>query len=389
MASRARRRGRPGGYRTFAMRVLVVNAGSTSLKLRVVEPDDTVGRRVDMEAPGPTTAAALARFVAGAGPLDAVGHRVVHGGGTFTSAVRIDGRVRRALAATAALAPLHNPPALEALDRVGEVLTGVPAVACFDTSFHHDMPDEAAAYALPAEWVTRWGIRRFGFHGLNCEWVLSRAEVLLGRPAADLRLVVCHLGGGASVTAVAGGRSVDTTMGFTPTEGLVMASRSGDVDPGALTWLLAQGVTVDELSDGLERRSGITGLTGGRTGDMRRVLELRSAGDAEARQAVAVYLHRLRAKVAGAVASMGGVDAVAFTGGVGERSAVIRAEACSSLAWMGVALDPDLNESGGDADADLSAAAASVRVLRVAAREELVVAAHCRRVLAQSAEPRP
>lgn len=363
------------------MRVLVVNAGSTSLKLRVVEPDDSVVHRSDLGAPGPETHRQLADFLASVGRVEAVGHRVVHGGPDFTEPVVVDDSVRRELGTTAELAPLHNPPALDALDQLRRVLPGPPVVACFDTAFHRDLPAEARQYALPGDWISRWGIRRYGFHGLSCEWALGRSAGLLGRSPAQLRMVVCHLGGGASVTAIAGGRSVDTTMGFTPTEGLVMASRSGDVDPGALAWMMAQGMSTDELSEGLERRSGLLGLSDGRTGDMKALLDQRRAGDAVADAAIAVYLHRLRAKIAGAAAAADGIDALVFTGGVGEHAPEIRAEACNRLDWMGLAVDRSANQAAGPVDTDISAADAKVRTLVIPAREELVVAYQCRRLL--------
>lgn len=364
------------------MRVLVVNAGSTSVKLRLVEPDDGIGGRENLGPPGAGLEDELDRFLSEAGPVEAVGHRIVHGGPRFQHPVLVDDATREELDALGDLAPLHNPPALQAMDALRKAAPGVPTVACFDTSFHARMPEESRRYALPAEWVERWGIRRYGFHGLSCEWSLRRAASMLGRDPGSLRLAVCHLGGGASVTAVAAGRSVDTTMGFTPTEGLVMATRSGDVDPGAVAWVAERGLSGSEIMDGLEHRSGLLGLTGGRTGDMKDLLDARAAGDPVAAGALAVYLHRLRAEIAAMAASAGGLDALVFTGGVGERGTAIRAETCDALAWMGVAVDPEANRAdGGDADADISAGSAAVRTLVIQAREEVVVADHCRRLL--------
>ena len=361
------------------MRVLVVNAGSTSLKLRVVEPDDAVS---EAETLHPADQEGLDRFVRRVGPLDVVGHRVVHGGDRFTSPVVVDRQVRHSLEGLNDLAPLHNPPALEAIDDLLSRLPGTPMVACFDTAFHASLPEEARRYALPAAWVQRWGIRRFGFHGLSCEWALARSAAMLGAAPRDLRLAVCHLGGGASVTAVAGGSSVDTTMGFTPTEGLVMATRSGDVDPGAVAWLAGRGLGGAELSSALEHDSGLLALSGGATGDMRELLERRRAGDGAAAGAVAVFVHRLAAKIASMAAAAGGLDAVVFTGGIGEHSPEVRAETAGRLAWMGVAVDPRANRAVGDDDADLTAAGVAVRSLVVHAREELVVARSCRGLLA-------
>ena len=364
------------------MRVLVVNAGSTSVKLRLVEADDTVSRRENLGPPDGTLEAEVDRFLTEAGSIDAIGHRVVHGGPHHHEPVLVDDATREELESLCALAPLHNPPALQAVDALRRAAPAIPSVACFDSAFHAGMPEESRRYALPADWVQRWQLRRYGFHGLSCEWSLRRASAMLGSEPGRLRLVVCHLGGGASVTAIAGGRSVDTTMGFTPTEGLVMATRSGDVDPGLIAWLAEKGLSGEELMDGLEHRSGLLGLTGGRTGDMKEILDARAGGDAVAAGAVAVYIHRLRAEISAMATSAGGLDALVFTGGVGEKGTPVREETCRGLEWLGVAIDPSLNAGVTGDDADISAAGAAVRTLVVQAREEVVVADHCREVLA-------
>jgi acetate kinase len=356
------------------VRVLVVNAGSQSVKLRVIGDGDEELAATDLGPPDEKLASQLARFLDDAGEVDVAGHRVVHGGELFTEAVIVDDRVRVALEHVSELAPLHDPPAIAALDVVRRTRPAVPSVACFDTAFHAGLPAEARVYAVPEG----WGIRRFGFHGLSCAWATPRAAALLGRPTEQLRLVVCHLGGGASVTAIAGGRSVDTTMGFTPLEGLVMATRSGDVDPGALLWLIEHGHRAESVLDDLEHRSGLWALSGGATSDMRELLERRHAGDEPSRLAVAVYVHRLRAKIAAMAAATGGTDAVVFTGGVGEGSAAIRAETVDGLGWMGVAVD---ERADGEGDRDVSVSDAAVRTLVIHAREDLQIAAECRRLL--------
>jgi len=368
------------------MRVFVVNAGSTSVKLRMIEDDDRVSAAVDLDATGTALPDELDRFLTEFGPADATGHRVVHGG-PLTRPTVVDDGVRRVLDEVANLAPLHDPPALAAIDALRSLRPGVPAVACFDTAFHTTIGPEAATYALPVAWTERWGLRRYGFHGLSCEWATGRASALLGRAVDELRLVICHLGGGASVTAVAGGRSVDTTMGFTPTEGLVMATRPGDVDPGAIAWIVGHGVSPEELADALERRSGLLALSGGRTGDMRSLLEGRSAGDPQASLAVAVYVHRLKAKIASMFAATDGADALVFTAGVGERATELRAEVCRRLDWLGVAIDEQVNSSVDTDDVDVSRRQSSVRTLVVHAREELVVAAACRALLGDDHRP--
>ncbi len=364
-----------------AVRVLVVNAGSSSLKLTLLDGEDrTLGAR-EIEALRGTPEAAELRDAlhGGLADADAVGHRIVHGGERFHGPVRVDAEVEAALRSLTDLAPLHQPKSLAALDAVTAELPGRPAVACFDTAFHAGLPASASTYALPREWRERWSIRRYGFHGLSHAWIARRAPELLGRPAAGLRLVSCHLGAGASLCAIDGGRSIDTTMGFTPLEGLVMATRSGTVDPGLLLWLLEPGrLALDELADALEHGSGLKGLAG--TADMREVLERAGAGDAAGVLALDVYVHRLRAGIAAMAAALGGLDALVFTGGVGERSPSVRARAVEGLGFLGVAVDEGRNaEVVGDGD--VTGGAAEARVLVVGAREDLEIARQVREVL--------
>jgi acetate kinase len=363
------------------MRVLVVNAGSQSVKLRVIEADDTVAASRNLGPPDRGLEDDLADFLDTTGAVDAVGHRVVHGGERLTSTTMIDTQVREILDSVCELAPLHNGPALAGIDAVFRHLPAVPAFACFDTAFHAGLPGEAIAYAVPSEWVTRWGIRRYGFHGLSCAWATRRAAQVLDRPIADLRLVVCHLGGGASVTAVAAGKSVDTTMGFTPLEGLVMATRSGDLDPGALLWVLKHGLSISQAENALEYQSGLLGLSGDRSSDMRALVALRAEGDASAVLAISVYTHRLRAKVAAMMAASRGADAIVFTGGIGENSAAIRLETCAGLRWLGSGINESANAAVAGLDCDVSAPGAPIRTLVVHAREDLQIAAECRRAL--------
>jgi acetate kinase len=309
-----------------------------------------------------------------------VGHRLVHGGERFREAVRIDAGVEAELRALVDLAPLHQPKSIAALDAVLAVRPDLPAVACFDTAFHATLPDAAATYALPEDLRRRWRLRRYGFHGLSHAWIARRVPELLGRSPAGLRIVSCHLGAGASLCAIADGLSVDTTMGFTPLEGLVMATRSGSVDPGLLMWLLErEALTEVELGRALEHDSGLLGLSG--TADMREVLARVRAGDGSAELALGVYLHRLRAGIAAMVAALGGLDALAFTGGVGERSAEIRAFAAQGLAFLGVEVGRRANEQV-VGDAEIGAPGSPVRVLAVSAREDLEMARQGRAVLA-------
>jgi len=357
-------------------RVLVVNAGSSSLKLSLLGPDDDVVADREVERwDGDPAHADIADFIRALDGVDAVGHRVVHGGARFSAATRIDDDVVAAIEGLTPLAPLHQPRAVAGIKATAALLPDVPAVACFDTAFHATMPPAASTYALPAEWNERFGLRRFGFHGLSHAWASRRAAELLGRPAERLRLVSAHLGAGASLCAVDGGRSVATTMGFTPLEGLVMATRSGDVDPGLLLWLQQNGdVGVAELNDTLERRSGLAGLTG-TSGDMRDVLARADAGDDAARLAYDVWLHRLRAAVAAMAAAMDGVDALAFTAGIGEHAARALADACAGLAFLGLSVDDEPNDrTTGDG-------VIGEAVVVVTAREDRQIAAEVRALL--------
>jgi acetate kinase len=274
------------------------------------------------------------------------------------------------------LAPLHNHRGLATLELLRSLRPDVTHFACFDTAFHHTLPDSASLYAVPAQWTERLGVRRFGFHGLSHAYASRRAGELLGRDAS--RMVTCHLGAGASLAAVRDGRSVDTTMGFTALEGLVMATRSGSVDPGAILWLVRHaGLSADEVEHGLQHDSGLQGLAG--SADMREVIARADGGDPRARTALEVYLHRLRGQIGAMAAALGGVDALVFTGGVGERSARIRAEACLGLGFLGVAIDGDANVAA-DGDAVLTGREATADVLSVATREDLEIAAEVRRL---------
>ena len=361
--------------------ILIVNAGSSSLKLRVLDSSDAIVATADLDAPGgDADEGAIAAAVGGLGRIAAVGHRIVHGGTLYRGPVRLDEAVVARIASLTDLAPIHQPNSLAALAAVNAVLPDVPAVACFDTAFHATMPPAATTYAIPLEWRTRWAIRKYGFHGLSHAYASRRAAALVGRPVEDLRIVTCHLGAGASLAATAGGRSVDTTMGFTPLDGLVMATRSGSLDPGLVLWLEQHaGVPATELGAALEHRSGLLGLAG--TADMRTILEAEAAGDDRAALAIAVYLHRLRAGIAAMTASLGGLDVLVFTGGVGERAPTIRERVGRDLAFLGVGVDAARNV-GGDADREIGNPEVPVRTLVIAAREDLEMAREVRSVLA-------
>jgi len=360
--------------------VLVVNAGSSSLKLSLLDGDDDVVEARELAAPGARADAdeLRAALASPLGAADAVAHRIVHGGERHTCAVRVDARVRAELEELTALAPLHQPKSLAALDAVSGALPNLPAVACFDTAFHSTLPEAARTYALPDDWRRRWGLRRYGFHGLSHAWVARRAPELLGcDPRA--RIVSCHLGAGASLCAIGDGVSVDTTMGFTPLEGLVMATRSGSVDPGLLLWLLEhERLSPGELAGALEHRSGLLGLAG--SADMREVTAAAESGDDRAALALAVYAHRLQGSIAAMAAALGGIDVLVFTGGVAERSASVRTGACEGLGFLGVELDAALNAEA-DGDREIGSRSAGVRTLVLAAREDLEMASQTRSLL--------
>jgi acetate kinase len=347
--------------------VLVVNAGSTSLKLHVVDE----GERVEPKATIDEVDADL---------VVAVGHRVVHGGPRFREPVVIDSEVRRAILDLERLAPLHNSPAVSGIEAASLALPRVPHFAVFDTAFHATIPQQAAIYALPRRWREDWGIRRYGFHGLSIAWSTERAPVMVNRPTDSLRLVICHLGGGSSVTAIRGGQSVDTTMGFSPLEGVPMTTRSGSIDPGALIHLMRErGLDLRTLDHDLNLESGLKGLAGD-SGSMLDLEQASQAGDTNATLAIEVFVYR----VAGAAASMavaaGGIDALIFTAGIGEGSALVRENVCSRLRFLGVEVDRERNAFA-EPDCDIAVDRSAVRVLVVRAREELVVARAVRNLI--------
>ena len=361
------------------MDVLVVNAGSSSLKLSLLNPADKVLAATEVDHwDTDRPPVALTSFLDGLPGVDAVGHRIVHGGPELEAPAVIDPAVRQAIEAATDLAPLHQPRALGGIDTVSGLLPGVPAVACFDTAFHASLPPAARTYALPAAWRERFGLRRYGFHGLSHGYAARRAAGLLGTVPERLRIVSCHLGAGASLAAIAQGRSVDTTMGFTPLEGLVMATRAGNTDPGLLLWLLRDGgVSLDDLAEGLEHGSGLAGLAG--VADMRDVTRGADAGDPAAILALGVYLHRLRQLIAGMAAAMDGLDVLVFTGGIGEHQPRIRSR--GAPAFLGAVLDEPRNQAA-TGDADISAPGAPVATLVVTSREDIEIARQVRAVLA-------
>jgi acetate kinase len=355
------------------MRVLAVNLGSSSLRLSVVDDGDRVSAEAHVDGHADPVAT-FRDFAARTGAFDAVAHRLVHGGPSVRSATVVDDAVRGQLDEAAAMAPLHVPPALRLLDAAREAIDR-PQVVCVDTAFHAEMPDYATTYAIPSEW-RRWGVRRYGFHGLSYAWSSRRGAELLERPPDELQMVIAHIGAGVSACAVRDGRSVDTSMGFTPLEGAVMAMRSGSVDPGALLWLQqVHRVTSGEMNTALEHGSGLVALTG--RADLREIERAAAAGDDACTTALDVYVHSLSRVIGGLATSLDRLDALVFTGGVGEHSSLIRTRVCRRLSLLGA--------SGAIADADgdaiIAARGDGPAVVVVTAREDAQMARETRHAL--------
>jgi acetate kinase len=384
------------------MRILAINCGSSSIKCAVIA-GERPARSFELQienigGPGiPDMVAALdslfgqlrARW-AELGELDAVAHRIVHGGADFTGPTIIDDTTLAALGKLERLAPLHNPPAIQAVRRARELFARVPHVAVFDTAFHATLPARAREYALPEELRSRLGIRRYGFHGISHSHVATQVASAMGRKPQDLRIISCHLGNGASVTAIEYGRSVETSMGMTPLEGLVMGTRAGDLDPGVLLELMRE-MPPPALEKLLNERAGLAGLTG--TADMREIERRAAAGDESARLAIGLYTHRIRKYIGAYAAIMGGVDALAFTGGVGEHSALVRHRCLQRLEFLGATLDEERNREvrvrGEHPLVDLATATSRARIFVVRADEELTMAREVARLLATHPMPLP
>jgi acetate kinase len=392
-------------------KILVCNAGSSSLKFSLFDAEDEVlladggvdwltkparlvfrganqpeiREELKLEKHADAVARILDNLQAGAsaalqGPEDlrAVGHRVVHGGDRYTSAVRISPEVKRTIKELTELAPLHNPPSLDGINAIEQILPKVPQIAAFDTAFHATLSEAARTYPLPRKWTREWGIRRYGFHGLSHSYCSTEASKIIGR--RDLRLVIAHLGNGASVSAVRDGVCVDTSMGFTPLEGLMMATRSGTVDPGLLIYLLRhKGLDAEELDSVLNSESGLLGVSG-ISSDLRQILS-ELPHNSDARLAVDVYIHRVVKTIGAMAATLGGIDALVFTAGVGEGSPEIRKRVCEKLKYLGLELDPATNETC-KPDADIATPASKARILVIATREDLTIMRETRRLVA-------
>ena len=397
--------------------VLVFNAGSSSLKFALMRPGSGerlmggIGERLgtpeaslrvqwfpaaatEERVPAGTHRAVTTRVLdhmAEAGHADVellgAGHRVVHGGERFTSSIRVDDAVIAALRSFDHLAPLHNPANLAGIEAVRAALPGLPQVAVFDTAFHQTMPAHAFRYAVPEEWYVRHGVRRYGFHGTSHRFVSEQAASMLGRPLGELRLVTAHLGNGCSATAVRDGVSVDTTMGLTPLEGLVMGTRSGDIDPGLIGYLAGRtGMNIDEITQALNVDSGLQGLSGVGN-DMRTVAEAAADGNERARLALDVFVYRLSKAIAALVVGLQRLDALVFTGGIGENSAVVRSLVLSRLGFLGLAEDVEANAEHGRHTGGRISLGGPVLALVVPTDEELLIARDTARVIAGDRRP--
>lgn len=372
--------------------VLVINSGSSSLKYQLIAPDsgssqaDGIIEQIgEPSSPVADHDAALRTAfdqLSKAGidlktcGLAAVGHRVVHGGASFYQPTFVDDTVIGELQQLSALAPLHNPPAVQGIEVARKMLPDVPHVAVFDTAFFHDLPAAAATYAIDRDLARKWRIRRYGFHGTSHQYVSEQAAAFLGKPLADLNQIVLHLGNGASASAIAAGRPVDTSMGLTPLEGLVMGTRSGDIDPGVIGYLCrTTQMSVEEVESMLNERSGMLGLAGER--DFRRLHEMIESGDKSAKLAYDVFIHRLRKYVGAYLAVLGRTDVVSFTAGIGEHVASVRRDALSGLAGLGIEIDEQRNTRSAKEARQISTDASPIAVLVIPTNEELAIARDC------------
>ncbi len=369
------------------MNILALNAGSSSLKFRLFRVDagtETVLTEGEAErVGGEGLSAAATKAIDQCRPfgIDAVGHRLVHGGDKFTAATRVTPNMLNELKTLRGLDPLHNPGEIGLIEATQTLLPGVPNVACFDTAFHRTLPEVAYTYALPHELSARLTLRRYGFHGLSHEYVSGRLLECLGRDAEGTRLVTCHLGSGASVCALKDGKSMDTSMGMTPLEGLVMGTRSGDVDPGLLLYLLREEkMTAEQLDDVLNKQSGLLGVSG--VGSDMRDLESAASENAQAELALSLFAYRVRKYLGAYAAALGGLDAVAFTGGIGERSPSMRGRICAGLEFLGVTLDAAANQHADGIAMRISTAESAVSVWVIPTDEERQMAREVAGVLA-------
>lgn len=395
------------------MKVLVINAGSSSLKYQLIDMDnqevlakglcERIGidgsnlqhtnvakdQKVKIEKPMKDHADAIQMVIdalidpdhgviASMNEIGAVGHRVVHGGEYFADSFVIDGKVKEALEMCTPLAPLHNPPNIIGIEACEKIMPGVKQVAVFDTAFHQTMPPQAFMYALPYEYYEKKKIRKYGFHGTSHKYVAQKAAEMVGKPIEELKIITCHLGNGSSVTAVDHGKSVDTSMGFTPLDGVVMGTRTGSLDPAAVTYLMDEGMSSKEINDLMNKKSGVYGISGV-SSDFRDLIAAAEGGNKRAQLAMDMFTYSVKKFIGAYAAVMGGVDVLVFTAGVGENNDLTRAEAVKGLEFMGIKIDPEANRSRGLKD--ITAADATVKTLVIPTNEELMIAIDTKRLI--------
>lgn len=396
------------------MKILVINCGSSSVKYQLIDTDSQIAlakglvSRIGMsdsvlthkpwDRPEIKVSAEILDHIAAIeyvvsmllspnhgvikdkNEIEAVGHRVVHGGEAFKDSVLITPELMSTLRALIELAPLHNPHNIRGINACQKTLPNIPQVAVFDTAFHCDMPPHAYIYGIPYLFYKRYGIRRYGFHGTSHKFVCDRAAVMLGKPLQELKLVTCHLGNGASIAAVDRGVSIDTSMGFTPLEGLLMGTRSGDLDPAIILHIMArEELSLHEGNTMLNKHSGLAGISGV-SSDMREIIEAANKGNENSKLALDVYCYRLKKYIGSYMAALGGADAIVFTAGVGENSAPVRTLTCQGMEFLGVHIDEEKNKTAIGKEIDISAAGATVRVLAIPTNEELVIAVDTERL---------
>lgn len=355
-------------------------AGKYTIDLKEDIPDHVVGIKMAIKALTNSDYGVIKDM----SEIDAVGHRVVHGGERFTDSVLITGEVLNGIRACSEIAPLHNPPNLYGIEACMNIMKGIPQVAVFDTAFHQTMPKVAYLYGLPYEMYVKYGLRRYGFHGTSHKYVAQRAAELMGEHMSDLRIITCHLGNGASITAIKYGKSIDTSMGYTPLEGLIMGTRSGEIDPAIIPFLMEkENMTAQQIDDYLNRRSGILGISG-LSSDFRDLESAANRGDDRSQLAIDVFAYKVKKYIGGYVAAMGGVDAIVFTAGLGENSPFMRDKICNGLEYLGTRVDPELNKVRGQ-EREISVRRARVKIFVIPTNEELVIARDtyniCRRII--------
>lgn len=397
------------------MKVLVINAGSSSLKYQLIDMDSVTvmakglcerigidgsnlqhknlvkGMAEKIEKPMKDHADAIQMVIdalsneeygviSSMSEIDAVGHRVVHGGEYFADSYIIDGKVLEALKMCVPLAPLHNPPNIIGIEACEKIMPGVPQVGVFDTAFHQTMPKEAYMYALPYSYYEKYKIRKYGFHGTSHKFVAAEAAKMLGKAPEDIKIITCHLGNGSSVSAVSGGKCVDTSMGFTPLDGVVMGTRTGSMDPAVVTFVMEnEGLSAKEMDNVMNKKSGVFGISG-ISSDFRDLSSAAAKGDERAKLALDMFTYSVKKLIGAYAAAMGGVDAVVFTAGIGENDGAMRKEIVSGLEFMGIKVDDEKNKVRGEAT-DVSAADATVKTFVIPTNEELMIALDTKRLV--------